>query len=143
LSHGDVSHHIDTTGKERHHRLKLPAQHTIYPGKRLVIVRFASTLTLESIERYATRLRTDPAFDPDFSEIVDLTGVEKIELEAGDFVKLADQVDVFGASAKRAFVAGNAMQQHAARMHKILATQRNLRIFRTVESAEKWIASRT
>jgi hypothetical protein len=143
LSHGDVSHRIDTTGKAGHHCLNIPAQHTIYPEKRLVVVRFASTLTLESIERYATRLRTDPAFDPDFSEIVDLTGVEKIELEAGDFVKLADQVDVFSTSAKRAFVAGNAMQQHAARMHRILATQRNLSIFRTVESAEKWISSGT
>jgi hypothetical protein len=107
--------------------------------RRLVTVRFGKKVTAGDIERYAGWLRTNPSFQPSFSEIVDLSPVEELDLRAAEFMKLADEIDPFSPDAKRAFVARSTNQNHAARMHKILRTQRNIEIFPSVEEAERWI----
>jgi hypothetical protein len=109
--------------------------------QKLVIVRFGKTVTVGDIERYATRLRENPAFQPLFSEITDLRDVEKLDLNAREFLRLADEVDPFSHQSKRAFVVRNAVQAHAARMHKILRTQRSFEIFQSLEEAEHWVSS--
>ena len=83
-------------------------------------------------------LRRNPLFRPNFSEIVDLTDVEEVDLQADEFLKLADVVDPFSLDSKRAFVARTSGQKHAARMHKILRSSRNIEIFATMEEAEEW-----
>jgi hypothetical protein len=45
--------------------------------KRLASATFAGTMTVEDIEAYAAQLRADRRFSPTYSEIVDLTQVEK------------------------------------------------------------------
>lgn len=122
------------------HHLNLPAEFSVDEAKRLVIVRFRKKLTVEDIGRYVTMLRAEASFRPIFSEIADLTLVEEVSLQANDFMRLADQVDPFSVDAKRAFVAKTAVQTHAARMHKILRTQRNIEIFSTIQEAERWVA---
>jgi len=86
-------------------------------------------------------LKADPKFRAAFAEIVDLTEVEQIDLQADDFMKLADHVDPFAPDARRAFVARSSIQQHAARMHKILRSTRNIEIFSSVAAAERWVES--
>lgn len=108
-------------------------------GKRLVSVRFHRQVTVQSIETYAASLRADPRFDPDFSEIVDMSDVEGLDLNPEEFIRLADEIDPFSREAKRAFVVRNEVQHHAARMHKIWRTQRSFSIFRSVEAARRWI----
>ena len=109
--------------------------------QKLVTVRFGKTVTARDIERYAAQLRDSPSFRPAFSEIADLRDVEQLHLKAEDFIRLADQVDPFSFESKRAFVVGNSVQAHAARMHKILRTQRSFEIFHSLEEAEQWISS--
>ncbi len=109
--------------------------------QKLVVVRFGKTVTVRDIERYAARLRENPAFQPLFSEITDLRAVEKLDLSAAEFLRLADEVDPFSDESKRAFVVGNAVQAHAARMHKILRTERCFEIFQSLEEAEQWVSS--
>lgn len=116
-------------------------QFSIEPEKRLVRVKFGKVVVARDIGNYAERLRSDPAFDPTFSEIVDLRAVEELDLQAADFIRLADEVDPFLLNAKRAFVVDTPVQSHAARMHKILRAQRNIEIFETIEAAELWIRS--
>ena len=135
-SEGGFDSHFGT------HSLSCSAQFVVDPEKRLVAVKFGKKLTVADIERYSKRLRLNPAFQPDYSEIVDLTEVEVLDLQADDFLKLADKIDPFSPEAKRAFVVGNSVQNHAARMHKVLRTQRNIEIFNSVEEAEGWIGSR-
>ena len=106
-----------------------------------VSVKFGKKLTFKDIERYSKLLQLNPSFQPTYAEIVDLTDVEELELEAEEFLKLADKVDPFSPEAKRAFVARTSVQNHAARMHKVLRTQRNIEIFRSVQDAERWIAT--
>jgi hypothetical protein len=110
--------------------------------KRTVFVRVAKRVTVEDIRRYTNRLKADPVFERDFSEIVDLREVEDLALKAPDFLKLADEVDCFSSNTWRAFVVHNSVQDHAARMHKILRLEANMRTFSSVEEAKAWIESR-
>jgi len=121
------------------HHLTIPPGYVIDPERRLVIVRFGKRLTVNAIERYAAMLRGNSLFKPGFSEIADLSEVEEVDLQAEQFLKLADEIDPFSTDAKRAFVARTSVQNHAARMHKILRAQRNIEIFGTVKEAERWI----
>lgn len=109
--------------------------------RRLISVKFRKKVTMQSIARYAEALRADPGFEPDFSEIVDMSEVEDLDLKPEEFIRLADEIDPFSREAKRAFVVQNEIQHHAARMHKIWRTQRSFSIFRTVEAARRWIES--
>jgi hypothetical protein len=114
-------------------------QHVIDPEKGLVVVRLGKKLSFAELREYAELLRANPAFQPSFSEIADLTEVEEVDLNAGDFLKLADEIDPFSVDAKRAFVARTSTQNHAARMHKMLRGERRFEIFSTLEEAEQWI----
>ena len=117
------------------------AECIVDPGRKLVSVKFGKKLTFGDIERYAKRLLLNPSFQPDYSEIIDLTEVQELDLQADEFLKLADKTDPFSPVAKRAFVVRTSTQHHAARMHKVLRTQRNIEIFRSIEEAERWVAS--
>ena len=118
-----------------------PAKFSVDAKQQLVTVRFGKTVTAGDIERYAKQLRESPSFQPGFSEIADLRNVEKLDLKAEEFLRLADEVDPFSLQSKRAFVVRNAVQAHAARMHKILRTQRSFEIFDSLADAEQWIFS--
>lgn len=111
----------------------------LYPQQRLVEITLGNRITLGDLARYARLLQEDPSFEPAFSEIADLRAVEEISLEADDMMKMADEIDPFSPEAKRAFVVRSASQAHAARMHKILRTQRNFEIFRSVDAARRWM----
>ncbi len=117
------------------------ADYNVDVARRLVVVKFGNELTVQDIQRYATLLQSNPSFRPDYSEIVDLTRVQKLNLQADEFLRLADEIDPFSPEAKRAFVARTSTQKHAARMHKVLRTQRNIEIFESLEEAERWIAT--
>jgi hypothetical protein len=108
--------------------------------RRLVTVKFGNRVTAEEIGEYVQKLRTHPSFEPSFSEIADLREAVDIDLLADELLKLADEVDPFSPQAKRAFVARTPTQNHAARIHKILRSQRNFKIFRTLEEAERWVS---
>ncbi len=121
------------------HELAEPANYVLDTDKRLVSVKFRNKVTVSDIAWYAASLRANPLFDPDFSEIVDMSEVEELDIKAEEFIRLADEIDPFSVQAKRAFVARDSVQNHAARMHKILRTQKNISIFSSVEAARRWI----
>lgn len=131
---------IARAGKEKQEELKA-IQFSIDGRKRLVHTTFGKKVTAGDIAQYAENLRADPAFEPTFSEIVDLRAAEDFDLGAEDFFRLADEIDPFSMNAKRAFIVRTPVQSHAARMHKILRTQRNIEMFRSREEAEQWTRS--
>lgn len=128
------------TGKTRGKALSpVSASFSVDAGKCLVTVKFSAKLTVKEIAMYAKCLLSNSDFKPTFSEIVDLTQVTEVDLQANDFLKLADKIDPFWSEAKRAFVVRTSLQNHAARMHKILRTDRKIEIFQSMEEAQKWI----
>jgi len=124
------------------HDRPVPAASTevaIDTDKQLIVVRFAKKVTAGDIARYVGRLLADPSFRPGFSEIVDLTEVEELDLQADEYLKLADEVDPFSENAKRAFVVKTSVPHHAARMHKALRSQQSIAIFSSMEDAMRWV----
>jgi hypothetical protein len=119
-----------------------PAPETDYSidAQRCVVyVRFGRTLGLAEIELYAKALAANPLFSPTFSEIVDLTAVKDLQLDAEAAVSLADQVDPFDLASKRAFIATSAPQVHAARIHQILWSEKSIKIFDCEAAAREWL----
>jgi len=106
-----------------------------------VIAKFAGRLTAADIQSYVQDLRAHPNFDSSFSEIADISEVIELPLEVAEVLELADRIDPFSLDSKRAFVAQSSLQKHAAKMHQVLRSQRNFRIFKTLEEAEGWIMS--
>lgn len=141
LSKRSVAHpkHLPAQPIPADHPANTQVRFVIDLEQKLVVVKFGKTVTAADITGYVSRLLDHPSFDPDFAEIADLTEIEEMNLSAAEFLKLADEVDPFSHRARRAFVVRTATQAHAARMHKILRTQRNFEIFNSVEDAERWI----
>ena len=107
-----------------------------------VYVRFAGKLTVDLIGRYTDALRDNQGFEPGWSEIVDLRKVEEIEISAEETIALADQVDPFSLSSRRAFVVSNELQRHRARMQQLLRSpSKTIGIFNTIGEAEAWVSS--
>ena len=109
------------------------------PEKQVVLVRFCGKITAEEIANYSKNLLACRDFNPAFSEIADLTEVTEFALQPDDFLNLADKIDPFRPEAKRAFVVSASMHNYAARIHKVLRNGGNIKIFRSLEEALKWI----
>jgi hypothetical protein len=67
----------------------------------LVVVKFEGSVGVQEIAKYAQSLVAHPDFDPSFSEITDLRGVQQFDLQANDFLTLAIPIDPFSLAAKR------------------------------------------
>ncbi len=108
--------------------------------ERMVFVKFGRLLSAGDVEDYVQGLLADPLFRPDFSEIVDLSEVEELDLSSDRALALADQVDPFASQAKRVFVAQSKVQIHAARLHQVLRNDdENIRIFSSLAEARQWL----
>jgi len=114
--------------------------YAIDAARRLVRVRFAKKLRFSDIESYVQALRADPRFNPRFSELVDLRGVEEVALSSQHQIKLADQVDPFAPTSKRAFVVRSQEHSNAAHIHRMLRPESSsIRVFFSTDEAENWI----
>jgi hypothetical protein len=114
-------------------------EYIVDPEHCVVCVRFGRKLDLDDIELYARSLVENPLFQPTFAEIVDLTAVEELQLNAEAAVSLADQIDPFSLDSKRAFIARSPSQINAARMHQILWSEKSIKIFASEASAREWL----
>jgi hypothetical protein len=120
------------------------SSYAIDTARRCVVVSFTATLAFDDIEQYASHLRRDPRFDPGFSEIVDLRGVDNVVLNPKELTRLADRVDPFELRSKRAFVVQSQGQIHAAHIHRILRpNSSNIRVFVSMDEANDWIGADT
>ena len=133
------SAHVGDLGGKNVLTLSTSAEYSIDLEKHLVLVKFGKRVRPQDIGNYARHLKMNPLFETTLSEIVDLRDVEEMELQAEDFLELADKIDPFSLTAKRAFVVQTALQSHAARMHKILRFQRSIEIFESLEEAQAWV----
>jgi hypothetical protein len=141
LSHGDVLKKSTLATHQGRALMSGSFWYSVDAEKRLVAVTFGKKLTVSDIERYAKLLQLNASFRPTYSEIVDLRQVEELDLQADEFLALADKIHPFSKDAKRAFVVRTSVQNHAARMHKVLRTHRSIEIFRSVQEAERWVGT--
>jgi len=117
-------------------------RYTIEVDNRLVRTRFGKVITANAICELSRLMRADLQFSPSFSEIIDFTNVEKVEISGDHMMQLSESADPFSPEARRAFVVQTELQTHEARMYGIVRVARDKsRVFRSIGEAERWLSS--
>ena len=118
----------------------MPAHFSIDLEKRLVSVSFDHQVSVRDVVQYLQALKAGSGFNPDFSELVDLTQVVSSEVDFQAAMMLARDVDPFSPWARRAFVAPRAATYGVVRMYQLVrADAENIAVFRTLEDAKRWV----
>ena len=82
----------------------MPCSYVIDKEKRLVISTAWGSVTFAEVMNHQDQLRSDPAFDPNFDQLVDATAVTAVDAST-DEVKRAASRRIFSSTARRAYVA--------------------------------------
>jgi len=120
-----------------------PASYEIDKKHRRVISTGGDQLTVADGMAHQEKLLKDPDFDPCFSQLLDLTGVNLSSMAADDIRKLAER-NVFSPQSRRAIVASSDLVYGFGRMFEILREnegENGIRVFRDVHEAVDWILS--
>lgn len=120
----------------------MPFDYVVYREHRLVISTASGLVTWDEIKARQDQTRTDPEFDPEFDQIVDLRSATRIEL-SGDQVRFLAGRRIFSSRSRRAFVASNPSIFGVGRMWETYTEFSNhpteIRLFRDLPSALKWL----
>jgi hypothetical protein len=119
----------------------MPVSSKIDKEHRLVICEIFGHVVDEDGPALQRAIREDPDFDPGFSQLLDMTGVTKVDANAETVRRLA-QTSVFSPNARRAFVANSDVIFGFARMFEMLRESAGgtaLRVFRSRDDAMRWL----
>jgi hypothetical protein len=119
----------------------MPTEYTIDPEKRRVTTVGRGTLVFSKMMASAEAMKNDPALDPSYTELVDITDVEVVDLTAEQIEALAG-IRIFDAASRRAIVAPRPLYFGMARMyeaHHSAKAEANIRVFTDREEAVKWL----
>jgi len=119
----------------------MPVSSKIDKEHRLVICEIFGDVVDEDGPALQRVIREDPDFDPSFSQLLDMTGVTRVDANAETVRRLA-QTSVFSTNARRAFVANSDVIFGFARMFEMLRESAGgtaLRVFRSRDDAMRWL----
>ncbi len=121
---------------------RMPFSYVVYTGHRLIISTGSDRVTWKEIQARQDETKTDPAFNPEFNQIVDLRAVTGFDMSTNETRMLAHRT-VFSATSKRAFVAANPSVFGVGRMWEIFTelsdNPSQIRVFYDLPSALKWL----
>ena len=122
----------------------MPATYRIDVVRRLVLSRAWGVYTVQDLFDHFAMLAADPAFDPTFSQIVDLREVERTELTP-PIIRRHALERLFNSTAQRALVVSSAYHYELARIYADFAryAKQNVRVFRDMHDAEEWLGIKT
>jgi hypothetical protein len=119
----------------------MPTEYSIDPVKRRVTTTGRGILVFAQMMASAEAMRKDPALDPTFTELVDITQVESVDLTADQIEALAG-IRIFDGSARRAILAPSPLYYGMARMyeaHHSAGAEATIRVFTDRDEAVKWL----
>ena len=118
----------------------MPVTYTIDPVLRLVRTRAEGVLTEPETSELYRRIKADPAFQPTFSQLCDLTVVDEIQTSATYLRELARQT-IFAPGARRAFVTSQLFHYGLARMLQSFCELEGseIGVFKSMAEAEQWL----
>jgi hypothetical protein len=120
----------------------MPFDYVVYKAHRLVISTASGLVTWEEIKARQDQTKTDPDFNPEFDQIVDLRSATRIAL-SGDQTRYLASRRIFSSRSRRAFVAPNPSVFGVGRMWETYSEFSNnpteVRVFRDLPSALEWI----
>ena len=110
----------------------------------LVFTDCHGNISAADMDDIAQRLRNDPAFNPDYRQLVDLTAVSGISAPFDAIRHFASDQrgDPFSGKSHRAIVAPHDLTFGVARMYEALREDKDngaLRVFRSLPEALKWL----
>jgi hypothetical protein len=118
----------------------MPASYEIDPNRKLVTSRLWDPVTEDELNDHNQRLRTDPAFDPAYRQLVDMTGLTEILVST----KTINQTSIdhfFNPGTLRAFVASSDAIFGMSRKFALQSegAGQTIHVFRDLRSAEDWL----
>jgi len=119
----------------------MPFFYKIDKERKLVMSTAAGELTKADIQLLQDQLREDPDFDPNFSQLSDLTNATGMNITGADMQDLA-VTTAFSPNARRAVIASNDLAFGLAKIfEQVRETKGDLgiRVFRKLEDALDWI----
>jgi hypothetical protein len=119
----------------------MPLSYVIDKKNRLVVVTATGVLAVDEILEFRRQFSSDPDFDPDFSQLGDLSGVTKVVLTAAE-IKMLAETGPFSHTARRAFVGLRPEVYGLARMFEIvrgLRGDQHVRVFHSRDEALAWL----
>jgi hypothetical protein len=122
----------------------LPVGYTIDHERRLVITSGSGCITFAEVKAQYDQMLSDPAFNPDFNQLIDGTAITTLDLSV-DEVRTIVQRKVFSPTSRRALVATLPAVFGVLRMagtyHEVSnAAAATICVFHDIPSASKWLA---
>lgn len=99
----------------------------IDPKARIVYSTLSGDIGTEDLLRQVAAIRAHPEFNPEFSELIDLTAVTSFNVSSDDVCRLAGRDSSFSPSADRVLVAGEDLVFGLARMFQTFSAERRPR----------------
>jgi hypothetical protein len=114
----------------------------IDPVAKLVHTHVEGHVTLEEMLSHAHLLKSDPAFRPEYSNLIDLSRFTGTDLHQDAMKAFARglQGEIFAPSAKRAVVApSDSAFDLSRKFQSMRADQENFQVFHTMDEARHWL----
>lgn len=120
----------------------MPFNYGVYKDQQLVVSTGAGRVTCDEIRARQDETATDPQFNPDFNQIVDLREVTALDVSMDEFRALAAR-QVFSPVSRRAFVATNVAIFGMGRLWEaeteFSQQASHIRVFYDLRSALDWL----
>ena len=120
----------------------MPCRYVIDKPRRLIISIYSDHVTLAEIEGHKDQFTSDPEFDPEFDQFVDLTAVTALDISI-DEAKTIARRKVFSPTARRAFLASSpsvyGMYRLMEAYHSMAEGEEQVCVFYDREAALKWL----
>jgi hypothetical protein len=121
----------------------MPTSYSIDPDRRLVTSRIWGVVTDEEVLEHNRLLRADPAFDPTYRQIADMSDVTR-NLVTLPNVQETARDQYFTTGTRRALLVGDDTTYGLCRMFATYAESvgQMVRVFRERKAAEEWLGLR-
>jgi hypothetical protein len=118
----------------------MPVSYVIDANRKVVISRLSDPVTEDDVNDHNQRLRTDPAFDPSYRQLVDMTALTKI-IVSTSMVNQTSIDHFFNPGTLRAFVASTDAIFGMARKFALQSegVGQTIHVFRDMRKAEEWL----
>jgi hypothetical protein len=120
----------------------MPFSYVVYKDRNLVISTGSARVTWREIKARQDQTKTDPDFNPEFNQIVDLRAVTGFDMTSEEAGALASRM-IFSSTSKRAFIAAKPAVFGVGRMWQIFTelsdNPSQIRVFYDLPSALKWL----
>ena len=120
----------------------MPCHYKIDSERRLIMTQSRDRVTFAEAKAHQDQLRSDPAFNPDFDQLIDPTAVTVLDVSSDEASELAGAV-FFSPAAKRALAATRpaifGMLQLMETWHHLANGGANICVFYDRAAALKWL----